>query len=146
MITELWESTDITNLSGVNVLTFTFTALSGGQIPVLVTHSTGTFTESVTKGLFLELNYIVKFISNATQGIDGETKFECSVKATLFFTPSHTPVIADRAGEWQKTNQLLAFLQAQSGQTFQVQVSDVIGGGLLQIDISGMRLFITETE
>jgi len=145
MITELWEATPVNDFSS-DVLVFSFTALSGGQTPALVTHSAGTFTESVTKGLDLQLSFIVKFTSNSAQGIDGEFKMELTTKANMFFTPSHGFIIANRQGEYDKTAHVLGFLQAAASGTFQVTISEVFGGGLLQMDISEVRLFISDQE
>jgi len=143
MITELWEATPINDFSS-SILVFSFTALTGGQTPALVTHSAGTFTESVTEPLDMQLSFIVKFTSNSAQGIDGESKMEFTTKPTLFFTPSHSPFISNRQGEYEKTGHALAFLQAAAAATFQVTVSAVIGGGLLQMDVSDIKLFISD--
>jgi len=145
MITELWEATPVNDFS-TSILVFSFTALTGGQTPVLVTHSTGTFTESVTKPLDMQLSFIIKFTSNSAQGIDGEFKMEFTTKPTLFFTSSHGFMIANRQGEYQKTAYALGFLQAAAAGTFQVTISEVFGGGLLQMDISEIRLFISDQE
>jgi len=145
MITELWEATPVNDFTS-NILVFSFTALTGGQTPALVAHSAGTFTESVTKPLDIQLSFIIKFTSNSAQGIDGESKMEFTTKPTLFFTPTHSPIIANRAGEYKKTAHTLAFLQASAAATFQVTISEVFGGGLLQMDISAIRLFISDQE
>jgi len=145
MITELWEGTPVTDISS-NDIVFSFTALTGGQTPALVTHSTGTFTESVTKGLSLQLSFIVKFTSSSVSGIDGEFKMQFVVGVSLmFFTPSHGFIVAKSAGEYEKTSHCLGFLQAQTGNTFQVNIAEVFGGGLLQMDVDNIKLFISET-
>ena len=146
MNTELWEATPVNDIS-TSLLIFSFTALIGGQSPALVSHSAGTFTESVTKPLDLQLSFIVKFTSNSAQGMDGEFKMEFTTKPTLFFTPSHGFMIANRQGEYEKTAHALGFLQATAATgTFQVTISEVFGGGLLQMDISEIRLFISDQE